>query len=117
MTLETDPQSSEVQITPTAVAEAPLITFNIVGIGKFDLPVLGSPGVPFGITSAFGQFESSRRTGTSQQKLTAWTRLIDTLADTYPDAVRVIARLGGDDIAEIFKQWGKKSREHTSPAR
>lgn len=108
--------SSEVQITPKDVVNMPVITFNIVGIGKFDLPVLGQKGVPFGITSAFGAFEASRRTGTSQQKMTAWTRLIDTLADTYPDAVRVIARLDGDDIAEIFKQWGKKSREYTSTA-
>ena len=115
MTEEFDP--AEVQITPSAPVSVELITFNIIGVGKFDLPVLGTPGVPFGITSAFGQFESSRRTGTAQQKMTAWTRLIDTLADTYPDAVRVIARLGGDDIAEIFKQWGKKSREHTSPSR
>ena len=109
--------TTEVQITPSAPLKIDLITFNIVGVGKFELPVLGTPGVPFGITSAFGQFESSRRTGTAQQKMTAWTRLIDTLADTYPDAVRVIARLGGDDIAEIFKQWGKKSREHSAPSR
>lgn len=114
MAEELDP--TEVQITPSAASKVELITFNIVGIGKFDLPVLGTTGVPFGITSAFGQFEASRRTGTSQQKMNAWTRLIDTLSDTYPDAVRVIGRLGGDDIAEIFKQWGMKSREHTSAA-
>lgn len=104
-----------VDITPTTPHETPLIEFNIVGVGRFELPVLGQKGVPFGITSAFGQFESSRRNGTAQQKMTAWTRLIDTLSDVYPDAVRVIAKLGGDDIAEIFKQWGKKSREY-SPA-
>lgn len=110
-------ESNEVQITPSTSEATPPIVFNVVGIGKFELPVLGTPGVPFGITSAFGQFESSRRTGTAQQKMVAWTRLVDTLADTYPDAVRVISRLGGDDIAEIFKQWGKKSRDYTSAAR
>ncbi|MET0716412.1 MAG: hypothetical protein ABWY57_16015 [Mycetocola sp.] len=96
--------------TPKA-SEVPLIQFNIVGVGEFQLPVLGQPGVPFGVTSAFGVFESSRKGGSEQQKLGAWSLLIQTLSDSYPAAVRVLSRLDGDDVAEVFASWGKESAD------
>lgn len=105
-----------VNITPTSTGAAPLIEFNIAGVGSFHLPVLGQPGVPFGITSAFGVFESSRNGGTDQQKLAAWSLMIQTLSDTFPAAVRVLSRLDGDDIANVFATWGKESKDYDPKA-
>ena len=104
-----------VQITPKSSTEVPLIEFDIVGVGKFQLPVLGQPGVPFGVTSAFGLFMHARD-GAQEQKLAAWSQLISTLADTFPDAVRVLSRLDGDDIASIFTSWGEESKGYDPKA-
>lgn len=105
-----------VNIKPASTDELPLIEFNIEGVGKFHLPVLGQPGVPFGITSAFGVFESSRDGGTDQQKLAAWSLMIQTLSDTFPGAVRVLSRLDGDDVAAVFTAWGKESKDYSPKA-
>jgi hypothetical protein len=104
-----------VQITPTSSVEAPLIEFDIVGVGKFQLPVLGQPGVPFGITSAFGLFMHARD-GADEQKLASWSQMISTLTDSYPAAVRVLSRLDGDDIAHVFKSWGEESKNYDPKA-
>lgn len=105
-----------VQITPsTEATPAPLIEFDIVGVGKFHLPVLGQPGVPFGITSAFGLFMHSK-SGGDEQKLAAWSQLIATLSDTFPAAVRVMSRLDGDDIESVFKAWGEQSKGYDPKA-
>lgn len=106
---------SSVQITPASADEVPLIEFDIVGVGKFQLPVLGQPGVPFGITSAFGLFMHGIDGGDAA-KLAAWSQMTGTLADTYPAAVRVMSRLDGDDIKEVFKQWGAKSKDYDPKA-
>lgn len=100
-----------VQITPKSTDEAPLIEFDIVGVGKFQLPVLGAPGVPFGITSAFGLFMHAKDGGNAQ-KLGAWSQLVSTLSDSYPAAVRVMSRLDSDDIAAVFKAWGEQSKDY-----
>lgn len=104
-----------VQFTPKSDADVPLIEFDIVGVGKFQLPVLGQPGVPFGITSAFGLFQHSKG-GDDGQKLAAWSQLIATLSDSYPSAVRVMSKLDGDDIADIFTAWGKESKDYDPKA-
>lgn len=105
-----------VNITPSSTDDAPLIQFNIEGIGAFQLPVLGQPGVPFGITNAFGVFESARNGGNDQQKIAAWSFMVQTLADTYPAAVRVLSRLDGDDVAAVFTAWGKESKDYDPKA-
>lgn len=105
-----------VNIKPTSTDAMPLIEFNIEGVGSFQLPVLGQPGVPFGITSAFGVFENTRKGGTDQQKLGAWSLMIQTLADTFPAAVRVLSRLDGDDVAAVFTAWGKESADYDPKA-
>lgn len=101
-----------VNIKPSTPVDAPLIEFNIEGVGKFQLPVLGQPGVPFGITNAFGVFQSAQDGGNDQQKLAAWSLMIQTLADTFPAAVRVLSRLDGDDVAQVFTAWGNESKAY-----
>ncbi|MDF2045152.1 hypothetical protein P2P98_03180 [Microbacterium sp. Kw_RZR3] len=105
-----------VNIKPSSAAEAPLIEFNIEGFGKFNLPVLGQPGVPFGITNAFGVFQSAQDGGNDQQKLAAWSLMTQTLADTYPSAVRILSRLDGDDVAAVFTAWGNESKKYVPGA-
>jgi len=104
-----------VQITPKSDSDAPLIEFDIIGVGKFHLPVLGAPGVPFGITSAFGLFQHSKDGG-DEQKLAAWSQMVSTLSDSYPAAVRVMSKLDGDDIAAVFTSWGEESRDYDPKA-
>lgn len=99
---------TSVDITPASTDSAPLIEFNIVGVGKFQLPVLGQPGVPFGVTSAFGVFQNAKD-GNDEQKLAAWSQMIQTLSDTYPAAVRVMSRLDSEDIGKVFTAWGEQS--------
>jgi|GEM_PF-2286556 len=104
-----------VNIKPKSSEGAPLIQFNIEGVGEFQLPVLGQPGVPFGVTSAFGQFMNAKE-GSDDQKLASWTQLIRTLADTYPAAVRVLSRLDGDDVGAVFSAWGEESEGYDPKA-
>ncbi len=104
-----------IDITPGA-SRAKTIEFNIVGIGKFELPVLGQAGTPFGITSAFGVFQDASAGGNDAQKLAAWSQLIQSLTDSYPQAVRVMSRLDSDDVAAVFAQWGAKSSEYDPKA-
>ena len=104
-----------VQIQPSTTTAVPTIQFDIVGVGEFLLPVLGAKGVPFGITSAFGLFMNAKDGGSDEQKLGAWAQLITTLSDTYPGAVRTMARLDEDDIAAIFEAWGTQSSEYEAP--
>lgn len=104
-----------VQITPAA-DKAALIQYDILGVGEFQLPVLGQPGTPFGITSAFGVFKSASDGGNEAQKLSAWSMLIQSLSDSYPSAVRVLSRLDGEDVAAVFASWGKESKEYDPKA-
>lgn len=97
-----------VEITPKGLT-VPTIEFNIVGYGKFELPVLGEPTTPFGVTNAFGVFQSAHA---DEQKLAAWSMLIQTLADEYSTAVRVLSRLDSDTVAAVFAAWGEKSKEY-----
>ncbi len=96
--------------------EADLIEFNVVGVGKFQLPVLGEHGVPFGITNAFGLFEQAQDTGDDRQKVAAWSYLIDTLRQFYPAAVRTLSGLGQTDVAAIFTRWGELSKGYNPKA-
>ncbi|MET0886247.1 MAG: hypothetical protein ABWX92_07325 [Mycetocola sp.] len=104
-----------VQITPVSETGAPLIEFDIVGVGKFHLPVLGQPGTPFGVTSAFGLFQNAKNGGDAA-KLAAWSQLISTLSDTFPDAVRVMSRLDSADIMAVFTAWGSESKGYDPKA-
>lgn len=104
-----------IEITPSEKI-APPIEFNIQGVGKFQLPVLGQPGVPFGITSAFGVFTDAQASGSEEQKLAAWSMLIQSLADTNPAAVRILARLDGEDVAQVFTAWGRESAMYNPKA-
>ncbi|TXK17407.1 hypothetical protein [Homoserinibacter sp. GY 40078] len=105
--------NNAVDITPGASPEsAPTIEFNIVGYGKFELPVLGQPGVPLGITTAFGIFQDAENGNNDSQKLAAWSHLIQSLVDSFPKASRILARLDGPTVAQVFRRWGEKSNEY-----
>lgn len=95
-----------VQITPKAGTDVALIEFNIVGVGKCQLPVLGQKNTPFGITSGFGMFQNAT---SDEQKLAAWAMLIQAMSDLFPNTVRVLSRLDGDDVRQVFQQWGELS--------
>lgn len=67
--------------------------------------------MPFGITNAFGLFENAQN-GSDDQKMSAWALLIQTLADQYPQAVRVLSRLDKDTVQDVFTKWGSASKEY-----
>lgn len=95
-------------------AVADMIDFGRDGRVLFQLPVLGGPGVPLGITTAFSLFWDKYQNGrklTDHEVASSWNMLIQTLADTYPDATRQLARLDGDNLAHVVKHWVEKSNE------
>ncbi len=95
--------------------ETPMIDFGFNGKVLFRLPVLGSPGVPMGITSSFALFWEKfqqGRTLTEREVASAWNFFIQTLADTYPDATRQIARLDEENLKHVITNWVKASSEY-----
>lgn len=93
-----------------------MIDFGRDGKVLFRLPVLGQKGVPMGIMSAFAIFWdklSSGRSMTENEVAAAWTFLIQTLADSYPDATRHIAGLDEDNLRLVFTEWVRQSSEVT----
>lgn len=96
-------------------ANTPMIDFGTNGKVLFQLPVLGVKGVPMGITSAFSMFWEKFQNGrklTDREVASSWNFFIQTLADTYPDATREIARLDEDNLTHVLKHWVSVSGEH-----
>lgn len=93
---------------------AEMIDFGQGGKVLFRLPVLGAAGVPMGITSALSLFYdkvSSGRKMTDLEVSSSWNLLIQTLADSYPDATRQLARLDEDQLRQVITHWVEKSAE------
>lgn len=94
--------------------QAKMIDFGRDGKVLFQLPVLGSKGVPMGITTSFSLFYdkfSSGRQLTEQEVASAWNFFIQSLADSYPDATRQLARLDEDGLKHVITHWVKVSGE------
>jgi hypothetical protein len=95
-------------------ASTPMIDFGSNGKVLFQLPVLGAKGVPMGITSSFSifweKFQSGRKL-TEHEVASAWNFFITTLADTYPDATRQLARLDEANLQHVIKHWVSTSAE------
>lgn len=78
----------------------------------FQLPVLGQKGLPMGIASAFGIFYNmftGGRSLTDAETASAWSYFIQTLADTYPDATRQLARLDETQLKGVMEHWVNES--------
>lgn len=95
--------------------KTPMIDFGSNGKVLFQLPVLGVKGVPMGIMSAFAifwdKFQSGRKL-TENEVAQAWGFFIQTLADTYPDATRQLARLDEENLKHVITHWVQVSSEH-----
>lgn len=93
-----------------------MIDFGRDGKTLFQLPVLGQKGVPMGIMSAFGIFWDKIQSGrkmTENETASAWSFFIQTLADSYPDATRHIARLDEDNLQLVMTEWLRQSADVT----
>lgn len=93
---------------------ARMIDFGQNGKVLFQLPVLGTPGVPMGITSALSLFYDKIQSGrkmTDQEVSSSWNLLIQTLADAYPDATRHLARFDEQQLRQVITHWVQKSSE------
>lgn len=101
-------------------SDVPMIPFGVKdkdGKDKilFELPVLGSKGVPMGIVSSFSLFWEKFQTGrslTEREVAASWNFFIETLRDTYPDAVRRMAQMDEPGIGGVIKHWVKESEEN-----
>lgn len=99
-----------------STTELEMIDFGSNGKVLFQLPVLGQPGVPMGIVSAFGIFfdkYSQGRTLTEPEVASSWSFFIQTLADSFPDATRHLARLEEDQFGAVIKHWVQASKDST----
>lgn len=95
-------------------AKPQMIDFGRDGKVLFQLPVLGSKGVPLGLMTAFSMFWEKYQSGRSLTELevsTAWNYLIQTLADSFPDATRQLARLDEENMSLVLREWVKQSGE------
>ncbi len=98
----------------TSNESVPMIDFGANGKVLFQLPVLGAKGVPLGIVSAFSMFWEKFQSGRKLTELevsSSWNFFIQTLADTYPDATRQIARLDETNVQHVIKHWVSESKE------
>lgn len=96
----------------TDPAETPMIDFGSKGRVLFQLPVLGAKGVPVGVMSAFSLFYDKIQSGRKMTELevtSAWNFFIQSLADSYPDATRQLARLDEKQLGDVIKHWVEKS--------
>ena len=115
--VEPDPKVDDVtvvNITP-ANGDVKMIHFNITGIGKFDLPVLGHKNTPYGISSAFSIWQSIDKNNKAQVA-SAWGHLSAALANMYPEAVMVLAHLDEDTVGHVFEAWHDQSRGYDPKA-
>lgn len=93
-----------------------MIDFGREGKVLFQLPVLGQKGVPMGVMSAFGIFWDKIQSGrkmTESETASSWSFFIQTLADSFPDATRHIARLDEDNLQLVMTEWLRQSQEAT----
>ena len=103
----------------SSTADVPMIPFGVKdksGADKilFELPVLGSKGVPIGIMSAFSMFWEKFQSGrslTEREVSSAWNFFIETLRDIYPDAVVYMAQMDEDGLKGVINHWVTTSRE------
>lgn len=103
----------------SSTADVPMIPFGVKdkhGADKilFELPVLGSDGVPMGIMSSFSIFWEKFQEGRSlseREVAGAWNFFIETLRDTYPDAVRRMAQMDEKGIQGVINHWVTTSKE------
>lgn len=99
-----------------SVNDKPLmIDFGHNGKVLFQLPVLGTKGVPLGIVSAFSMFWEKYQSGrslTEREVSSSWNMLIQTMADVYPDATRQLAMLDEKNLSHVLREWVQKSQEH-----
>lgn len=82
----------------------------------FQLPMLGAKGVPMGITSAFSLFYDKINAGralTDAEVSSSWNFFIQTLADSYPDATRQLARLDEENLKHVIKYWVSESADYS----
>lgn len=97
-------------------SEFEMIDFGSKGKVLFQLPVLGQPGIPMGIVSAFGIFFdkfSQQRALSEPEVASAWSFFIQTLADTFPDATRQLARLDENQFKDVITEWVHQSATRT----
>lgn len=91
-----------------------MIDFGWDGKVLFQLPVLGSSGLPMGIMTSFAIFWDKVQSGRSlseREVASSWGFFIQTLADTFPDATRQLARLDEANMKHVIEHWVKKSEE------
>lgn len=103
--------SEYVELEPAGV-ELEMIEFGFNGKVLFKLPKLGQRGVPVGIMSAFGIFYDRMQAGralSDAEIASAWSFFIQTLADSYPEATRQLARLDEDQLRQVITAWVQRS--------
>lgn len=91
-----------------------MIDFGHKGKVLFQLPVLGAKGVPLGLMTAFSMFWEKYQSGrslTEREVSAAWNFLVQTMADTYPDATRQVAMLDEDNLKLVLSEWVRQSGE------
>lgn len=79
----------------------------------FQLPVLGDPGVPVGIMTAFAMFYDkvlSGRPWTDRETAGTWGYFIQSIADSYPDAVRQMSRMDEAGVQHVVQSWVEESQ-------
>ena len=94
--------------------ETPMIDFGSKGRVLFQLPVLGAPGVPIGLMSAFALFYDKAQSGRKMTDLevsSAWGYFIQVLADSYPDSTRQLSRLDEGQLKGVITHWVQESRD------
>lgn len=103
--------------------EIPMIDFGHTKDGKqkvlFQLPVLGSKGLPMGLMSAFGMFYDKFNSGralSESEVAGTWSYFIQTLADSYPDATRQLARLDETQLKDVIDHWVRESGSYDPKA-
>lgn len=93
-----------------------MIDFGFNGKVLFQLPLLGQPGIPMGIMSAFGIFYdkfSQGRSMTESEVASSWSYFIQTLTDSFPDASRQLARLDVNQFKDVITEWVQQSNAKT----
>lgn len=103
----------------SSTADVPMIPFGVKdkhGVDKilFKLPVLGSKGIPIGIMSSFSMFWEKFQVGrslTEREVSSSWNFFIETLRDTYPDAVVHMAQMDEDGLSGVINHWVTASKE------
>lgn len=93
-------------------SETRMIDFGSDGKVLFQLPVLGDPGVPAGITFAFGLFWDklqNRNKMTDKAVMSAWSYFIDVMSATYHDATIELGSLDEKQLKQVIEHWVQES--------